>query len=48
VSGIWISLTWLQKRGYGGLVLGSNQFLLPVRLPQKIKLLSKVGKSNSK
>jgi len=36
------------KLGYGGLVLGSRQFLLLPQLPQKTPIASKVVKSNSK
>ena len=47
LSGIWTSLN-LVKLGYGGLVLGSSQFLLLPKLPQKMMIASKVVKSDSK
>ena len=38
----------LFELAYGGLVLGSSQFLLLPQLPHKMMLVSKVVKSNSK
>ena len=38
----------LVKLGYGGLGLGSSQFFLMLKLPQKIAFLSKLVKSDWK